>query len=165
MDAQTTCPNCGAPVSRAICQYCGTQVVPNLSLDEQKQALDIYHGLLAAKNRPEQLNLLRSGFLPDAPEVLVEAGLRCVPLMEDTTDSKLNEAAAARLRAIVLKLKLGGQASSAATTISSAVTEFEKQIEQQQKLSSYRALAGLAILVGGIILVTAIVALIVMLLS
>ncbi len=160
MNSPITCPNCGAPVTKAICQYCGTLVVTNPGIDVQKQALELYHGLLASKDISSQVSLLSSGFLPDSSDVLVEAGLRCIPLLHGSS-TKLSDAAAGRLRAVTLKLGLKEQDG----TIPKAIDEFEKQISEQKKRSNYSALIGLAMLIGGIVLVVGLISLVVMLVS
>ncbi len=60
-----TCPQCGAPLQRALCEYCGTLGLSHPNVDEQKQALEVLHGLLASKDDKGQLALLKNGFLPD----------------------------------------------------------------------------------------------------
>ena len=74
--------------------------------DNELQQLNAFHEQLAALESVAQASLLRNGFLPDSPDVLVEAGIRCLPLIE-SGDSRINDGAVDRLEAIVFKLRHG----------------------------------------------------------
>ena len=74
--------------------------------------------------------MLLNGFLPDHPAVLVEAGMRCVPLIDmGNTAAGEVEAAAKRLRAIVIKLRLLAQNKQA----EKAVAELEAILDEYKK--------------------------------
>jgi len=135
-DLPITCPQCGAPLKRSLCEYCGTLGLPHPNLEEQKQALEVFHGLLAARDEKGQLALLKNGFLPDDREVLIEAGLRCLPLIGHDSTGDLEEAAVARLRAVIAKLNLLPGDSVARQ----AVINFEKEMGRYKKVT-YRNLA------------------------
>ena len=134
-DLPINCPQCGAPLKRALCEYCGTLGLPHPNVDEQKQALEVFHGLLAGKDEQGQIALLKNGFLPDDREVLIEAGLRCVPLIGHDSTGDLEEAAIARLRAIIAKLNLVPGNSAARQ----AAKNFEQEMGRYKKLT-YRNL-------------------------
>ncbi len=136
-----TCPQCGAPLKRALCEYCGTLGLPHPSLDEQKQALEVFHGLLAARDEKGQLALLKNGFLPDDRDVLIEAGLRCVPLIGHDSTGDIEEAAIARLRAVIAKLNLLPGDSAARQ----AAKNFEQEMGRYKQVSSRNLAFGLLI--------------------
>lgn len=145
-----TCPQCGAPLKRTLCEYCGTLGLPHPNVEEQKQALEVFHGLLAAKNEKEQLALLKNGFLPDDREVLIESGLRCVPLIgHDSAGGDIEEAAIARLRAVVAKLNLVPGDSLARQ----AVKNFEQEMERYKQVSYRNMVWGLLIIAVPVCLV------------
>lgn len=153
-DLPLTCPQCGAPLKHALCEYCGTLGLPRPNVDEQKQALEIFHGLLAAKNEKEQLALLKNGFLPDDRDVLIEAGLRCVPLIGHDSTGDIEEAAIARLRAVVAKLNLLPSDSLARQ----AARSLEQEMGRYKKLTYRNLVIGLLIFVVPVCLVVGIVA-------
>ncbi len=136
-----TCPQCGAPLKRALCEYCGTLGLPHPNVDEQKQALEVFHGLLAAKEEQGQVALLKNGFLPADREVLIEAGLRCLPLIGHDSTGDLEEAAIARLRAIIAKLNLLPGDSAARQ----AVKNFEQEMGRYKQLTYRNLVLGLLI--------------------
>jgi len=149
-----TCPQCGAPLKRALCEYCGTLGLPHPNLEEQKQALEVFHGLLAARDEKGQLALLKNGFLPDDREVLIEAGLRCLPLIGHDSTGDLEEAAIARLRAVIAKLSLFPADSLARQ----AVLNFEKEMGRYKKVTYRNLLLGLLLIIVPLCLVVCVVA-------
>jgi hypothetical protein len=121
---ETKCGSCGAPVGGLICEHCGNLAARLDNAVEENQALDEYHKLLGKLKPEEQRNwLLESGFLPDNREILIEAGIYCVPLLKKIS---LYDAAAARLEAIILKLKLMPESVQTRR----AVADFQAKIEQ-----------------------------------
>ena len=124
---ETNCNSCGAPVSGLICGHCGKLTSHLNNAADENQALDEYHKLLQSQT-PEQQHewLLESGFLPDNREVLIEAGIYCVPLLKKIS---LYDAAAARLEAIILKLKLMPESAQTRR----AVEDFQAKIEQYKR--------------------------------
>lgn len=122
--AETTCSSCGAPVGGLICAHCGQLTAQLNNAADENHALDEYHKLLQSQTPEQQRNrLLESGFLPDNREVLIEAGIYCVPLLKKIS---LYDAAAARLEAIILKLKLMPESGQTRR----AVEDFQAKIEQ-----------------------------------
>ena len=100
---QDKCDSCGAHVKGLICEHCGKPTAHLASAADENRALDEFHKLLQKLKPEEQRNWLTSGFIPDNKEVLIEAGINCLPFLKTMS---VNEAAAARLEAIILKLKL-----------------------------------------------------------
>jgi hypothetical protein len=137
--SQTTCPNCGAPLKRVLCEYCGTLGVAHPVLDEQRQALEVFHGLLAGKDEKAQINLLKNGFLPDDRDVLIEAGLRCVALMGYDNTDDVDEASIGRLRAISRKLRYMPGDEQARR----AAEDFEKEIGRYRNINIRNLIFGL----------------------
>lgn len=125
--SETNCNSCGAPFSGLICEHCGKLTARLESAADENHALDEYHKLLSKQTPAEQRNwLLESGFLPDNRDVLIEAGIYCIPLLKKMS---LYDAAAARLEAIILKLKLMTNDKQARL----AVEDFQAKIEQYKR--------------------------------
>jgi hypothetical protein len=78
----------------------------------------------AEKREERAIHLLRTGFIPDHKEVLIEAGVYCIPYLE--SNQSLEEAARARLESIATKLKLIPQ-QDAQTKL--AIEEFQTKIK------------------------------------
>jgi hypothetical protein len=66
--------------------------------------LNEFHERLSEKDAAGQASALRGGWLPDSPEVLTEAGVRCIPMLQGD-NQELADAAEHRLEAIVFKLR------------------------------------------------------------
>lgn len=127
------------------------------SVDEKK-AIDEFHEIMLTKDYTTQVNMLKNGFLPTSAEGLIEAGVRCIPLIDINRPSyQVVRGAAARLQAIVTKIKLMpdfGQKGQ-------AIDEFEELLEThrmadtQQDKSMGRLFAGFGLLLllcgGGLI--------------
>ena len=121
-----TCKRCGASVTGAVCEYCGVLTVPLENLTDEKQAVDEFHDILLTKDEKTQINMLKHGFLPTFGEVLVEAGVRCIPLVDiNQPSNKTTRSAAGRLQAIVTKIKLMPDFPQK----TQAITEFEVLLE------------------------------------
>src|SRR3712207_4861855 len=99
-----SCDSCGAPCKGLICEHCGKPTAHLADATEENRALDEYHHLLQRLTPEDQRGwLLTSGFMPDNKEVLIEAGIQCLPLLQNMS---ISDAAASRLEAIITKLKL-----------------------------------------------------------
>jgi hypothetical protein len=117
------CDSCGAPAAGLICGHCGKPATHLSNASEEDRALDEFHNLLQGLKPEDQRSwLLTSGFIPDHKGVLIEAGIRCLPLLQDM---KIYDAAASRLEAIITKLKLLHGDRQAAL----AVEDFRAKIE------------------------------------
>lgn len=103
-----------------LCRYCGSPAEPPASPDAELKALEELSGLLRDKDGAEQAKLLEHGYIPASPAALIEAGVRCVALIQDPWNA-VSKSAARRLEAIVLKLKIMPQDESTVR----AAAEFE----------------------------------------
>jgi hypothetical protein len=116
------CRSCGAAVKNLICEYCGSPAADTFDLATQKEALAEYHYILQNQSAEVQVKMLRNGFLPDATDILIDAGVRCIPLIElDNTADDVARAVFWRLKAITTKLKL----TTPTARSEQAVAEFE----------------------------------------
>lgn len=123
--ANGACVACGANSAGAfVCHHCGVLVRPLSDAESERQALDELHGQLASDNPPARL--LNNAFLPEHPRVLIDAGLRLLPVLEGAAGQS---GAAGRLRAIIIKLRLlGGD-----PTVAQAVEEFEAALDSYRR--------------------------------
>ncbi len=134
------CDSCGAPYSGFICEHCGKLATHLESAADENRALDEFHKQLQKLKPKEQSQwLLESGFLPDNKEVLIEAGIYCVPFLKN---SAIYDAAASRLEAISLKLKLTADDPKAVR----AVESFQAHIKQYKKEKRTEAALGMGCL-------------------
>ena len=145
---ETNCPGCGARTSGTfICQYCATLLRPAQDPAAERQALDEYTLLLRRDDVEQRIRILRTGYMPSDPQVLVDAGLSLIPMLDVGTEG---EVAGHRLRAIVIKLKL---LAASDPKIGIAKQEFEAALERQRKedrMYGWIAVAVLVLIVGGI---------------
>ena len=119
------CPRCGAVVDGLVCAYCGSLSGEVAELAQELEALNQFHGLLQKGSGDSLSNLLRGGFLPTHKGALVEAGVRCVPLISSTDFSAEPSASAVqRLEGIVAKLRLLPWDNETGR----AITQFETKI-------------------------------------
>jgi hypothetical protein len=100
---KANCDSCGAPAHGLICEHCGKPTAHLANVADENRALDEYHRLLQNLKPEEQRNWLTSGFIPDSKGVLIEAGIYCLPFLKTMS---VYDAAASRLEAVILKLKL-----------------------------------------------------------
>ena len=106
-----------------MCHYCGaaTHTMPDPA--EERAALDELHGHLASDEESEKI--LQNAFVPTNTEVLIDAGLRLLPVLEQAV---AKDGAAGRLRAIIIKLEL----------ISNDTAAEKAALELRQALEDYR---------------------------
>jgi hypothetical protein len=119
---KANCDSCGAPCKGLICEHCGKPTSHLANAADENRALDEFHKLLQKLAAEEQRNWLTSGFIPDHKEVLIEAGIYCLPFLKTMS---AYDAAASRLEAIILKLKLMHGDRQAVE----AIEDFKAQIE------------------------------------
>jgi hypothetical protein len=94
-----------------------------MSATEEKDALDELHGTLARADVSDKI--LKNAFIPDDIGVLIDAGLRLMPVLESAV---AQDGAAGRMRAIVVKLSLHGNdptAARAARELGDALKRYE----------------------------------------
>ncbi|WP_394844871.1 hypothetical protein LZC95_48465 [Pendulispora brunnea] len=120
------CTQCGAQALELICKYCGTLVEPTEHVGAQMQALREFHTLLQAAGAERQQQLLTAGYFPSQWQVLVEAGLQCLPLLKDGEADEVSLAASNRLDAISARLRLHGDKPEAQR----AAADFEARLER-----------------------------------
>jgi hypothetical protein len=130
-----------------VCEYCGSLTGPLVDPAQEWQALDEFHGIMLTKDRETRINLLNNGFLPKSAEGLIEAGVRCIPLIDLSQPSDKGViSAAGRLQAIVTKIKIMPEFEQK----QSAITEFEKVLQARQVADRN---LGLAVIAVGLVLV------------
>jgi hypothetical protein len=102
--SEEQCVGCGATIRGVfVCHHCGVPIRSLTDADSQRRALDELHGQLSLPTPPPQL--LVNAFIPDDPRVLIDAGLRLLPVLEKGAGES---GAAGRMRAIIIKLRLLG---------------------------------------------------------
>jgi len=138
---ETTCLQCNAPLNGLVCEYCGSLARLHMNREEEMQALTEYHNiLLKLEEKPEdEIKMLSKGFIPLNPDVLIQAGIRVMPLIDLTnTGDDVVEAAARRLDAISLKLRLLPDMPE----ITQALEEFETFSEEFKVLHKKQSREG-----------------------
>lgn len=136
---ETTCHQCNAPLNGFVCEYCGSLANLYMNREEEMQALTEYHNiLLKLEEKPEEeIKMLSKGFIPSNPDVLIEAGIRVMPLIDLTnTGDDVVEAAARRLDAISLKLRLlpdGSESTRALQEFDTFTEEFKLLHKKQDR--------------------------------
>jgi hypothetical protein len=148
--SKDNCEACGAPAGGGlICEHCGKPASHLAGRAEENRALDEYHNLLQQRDPRDQRNwLLNSGFLPDNKEVLIEAGIQCLPLLQNMS---IYEAAAWRLTAVITKLELmhgDQQALRAAEDFRARIKEYKAQKRKDDLLGVGCMLLILAVVIG-----------------
>jgi hypothetical protein len=145
------CDHCGAVLDGSVCKYCGSGVASTEALDRERRALDEFHAKLMSLGKKEQINLLKHGFMPDQTIVLIDAGLRCVAMLDDSAvDVSVPDAAAGRLEAIIMKLKL----KPPDYEIEKAIARFSERLKDYKAQGNRNAIYGLT----AIAVLTAIIA-------
>lgn len=134
------CPSCGAPGSTRVCAFCGTLLVVPVDTADEKEALDDFHHLLTGQAEKEkQVLFLQHGFIPDDPSNLIDAGIRSVALVDyDSNETEPGNAAANRLRAITLKLKL----MNTTPEVNRAIKEFESVLGKHEHIEQRESIVG-----------------------
>ena len=110
-----------------------------MDIENELKKLNEYHEQIAMHDAATQASMLRNGFLPDSMEALVEAGIRCIPLIESGR-VEIEEGAADRLEAIIFKLKLIPDASS----VRKVLERFEALLQERKKKATSDMKYGLA---------------------
>jgi hypothetical protein len=152
--SQSVCQQCGAAVKGYICEYCGSLRQATLDRAAEKEALNELHNIIAAQTEDEtKSKLLRNGFIPDAPDVLIESGIRSIALIDlHNTTETVSVGAAQRLRAITAKLRLmgeSGQASDALREFEQILQQIAKDNQRLERMLITIALAAVLALTGG----------------
>ncbi len=80
---------------------------------------------MSSKPPEVRADILAHGFLPHDPEILIEAGLRCVSLLDS---AYVGPGAAARLDVVIAKLRIHEPTPAA----SRAIQTFEEKLEKHR---------------------------------
>jgi len=138
-----------------VCTYCGTPTRALTNEADERSALDELHAELARivgagdENVERRHRLLINAFLPSSPSVLVEAGLRMIPVLEQAVS---RSDAAGRMRAICTKLRL----ASSEPTCRAAEAEYRDALARYER---YDARVGRQVaVVIGVAILTVVVA-------
>ena len=105
--------------------------------DEETEQLNKYPEQVALQEKSVQVSTLRNGYLPDPQQALAEAGIRCIPLINNG-DMEITEAALDRLQGIVFKIK--SQPSEFGTR--DVLRQLETLLQQHQAQDKKDALYG-----------------------
>jgi hypothetical protein len=153
--AETTqCPHCGGATQGLVCSFCGSLLSPVRDVDTEKRALEDFHGLLATANPENQAKLLKHGFLPTQPQVLIDAGFRCLLLIRsDSTFGDFGHSAKGRLKVIASKLHMLTESEDARR----ALKEFEAALHEYETGDATNNRQALIFLVVTFVLIIALV--------
>lgn len=122
-----TCHHCGAAARGLVCDYCGTLHHYPRNIPEEKEAWIQFLGIMQTQPKETQIRMLQSGFLPDSIPTLIDAGLHCISLLDNSqVADSLVSAAHHRLQATVTKLKILPSTPESER----AITEFSQAIDQ-----------------------------------
>ena len=95
---------------------------------------------------------LRNGYLPDHPRILIEAGLRCLPLINsDQCSSEPSLGAVDRLKALVIKMAVlheTPEVLKARQEFEERLASFERESARNMRLGCWAIAALTAVLVG-----------------
>ena len=145
--SETACKQCGASTrGDYVCEYCGALIHARTDIEDERKALDEFHAMLQRGDAKTKSNLLKTGFLPDHKSLLIDAGVRALPLCEFADQG---DQAALRLEAIVVKLKLMPQDAETAR----AIDEFTKRVREHERSSRVFFGSCLLVLLGVVALV------------
>ena len=138
---KSNCPHCGASFTGLICDYCGALAGMTSTAAEQRRALEELHQLIAKCPRERQVMLIKNGYLPDDTAALIDAGIKCVALMDDDeVKADRTDAAARRLDAVVIKLRLRPPDSE----ITRALQLFKERLDKNNKSKFWYGFMGFA---------------------
>ncbi|MBI5804564.1 hypothetical protein HZA73_00810 [candidate division TA06 bacterium] len=139
------CPHCGAAFTGLICDYCGALAGTTSTVEEQRRAIEELHKLIANSPREKQVLLIKNGYLPDDTAALIDAGLKCISLMdEDEIKQDRTDAAARRLESVIVKLEL--RPGDAETT--RALLRFRERVDKNTRHKNRDVALGLSIIAG-----------------
>jgi hypothetical protein len=98
-------------------------------IKEERSKLERLHNrIVAADSKSRKRDLLRNGYMPQTHQMLIVAGLKCLPLIDaDQLSSEPSASAIRRLKAIVAKICVTGKMSPKTRE---SIREFEKAIEE-----------------------------------
>ncbi len=133
VEQERYCLSCGAPVEGKTCHYCGTPApTADGEVGEHQSLEHLHHALANAENDAKKERILRNAFLPEDPDVAVDAGLRCMPLVDAST--KVGEAAGARVETIITKLEMLDPSPHLTRAIGTLKTELKKRRQKTRHI-------------------------------
>ncbi len=142
------CPTCGAPEQGSLlCAYCGTPTRELASEADQAHALDEFHVRLVNAESDKRSVILENGWLPSHPRVLVDAGLRMLPTLENAV---AQSEAAGRLLAIITKLRLNSEDEINRRAADELKVHLERYY-RSDRIMGYWVLGFLALTIGGLV--------------
>jgi len=150
ISGENVCQNCGARGCRTVCEYCGAGLGRQEDQRAERDALEAFQAILMQASAEKQAQLLRSGYLPSSGELLIEAGLRILPLLRSAGDGVPQaqaDSAQARLTTIMLRLKHAGRAAS-----DPRVVELHRALEASRRAARHDFVLGLIIISAGLAL-------------
>jgi hypothetical protein len=149
------CANCGAVVNGLVCVFCGTPLDLSGEEQAQKAALEKYHHQLRSADKIRQETLLKGGFLPDHPKLIIDAGLVCVSFMdEDEVNSSRSDAAAHRLEALMMKLALQPRDPE----IQKAATMLDDRLQRYHRSQSRAMIYGFIAIGAAVLIIIGLIA-------
>ena len=134
-----------------VCSYCGAGLVPFGDENAEMSALEQYHKHIetATPSGEQCSRLITGGFVPSGLKPLIEAGHRCLPMLEPASVGDCKDQWAVRLGVISTRLKvLGGEEAGR------AVAEFDARIKawkDQSDSDTRNGLGCIAILLAMIV--------------
>jgi hypothetical protein len=111
-------------VSGLVCLHCGQTTSHEPDIDQERTALKELHHWLGEADKKKAAKLLRAAFLPSHPDLLVDAGIQCLPFIRGEIYD-LKGAAINRLEAIEAKLQILPQDA----TVKQALRDFRQAID------------------------------------
>jgi hypothetical protein len=111
-----------------VCRFCGRSARRLDSPEEEAEAIaELHQAVGATAEDAAKARLLANGPLPDDPGVLIDAGLRCIQLMEPSQYlSETAKAAKRRAEVVVVKLRVLPEGDP---RISHAIREIDAQVK------------------------------------
>jgi len=138
------CENCGAISQGVICSFCGAVVSRGNSKEEQQEALEAFHALIAEKSGVDNdllvMRLLETGYLPTDRDVLIDAAMRALASGTASPYGVIYAATEARVQAIIFRLRLfpdDSVAANAADLLEQRLHDVEKKEENRKQNEGY----------------------------
>lgn len=151
MPVESSCPHCSAPAEGLVCRFCGAVVTALDTAEAEIEAIHELHRALPERDLAGQARLLRGGFVPSRAAALIEAGLRCAPLVHsDAVREAAVKGAIYRLKVIVGKLRLlpaTPESEQALEGFEAVLKEYEAQ-DRRNALYGLLAIGGLVVFLG-----------------
>lgn len=120
--------SCGAEVQNLVCRYCGGSSRPLRTVEDEHEGLMELHEIARGVSEEEtRARLFKGAHIPMNVPVLVEAGLQCLPLIED--GKVVDRPVVQRLEAVIARLKIGAPPDE---TVRRALGEFEARVARYE---------------------------------